>query len=150
MKNHEYILVFSGGCIQHKKLYGKDIENRMTYNPQGLIYDPKTVTRYRDKEGITFNKRPGYQPTTEKEYTNYPKSAIFFSMHNAGLIHPTQKPVELYEYLIKTYTNEWETVVDICLGSGTTGIAAKNTNRNFIGIEKDKDFFEKAKQRLEQ
>ena len=63
--------------------------------------------------------------------------------------HPTQKPVALLEYLIKTYTNENETVLDNCMGSGSTGVACLNTNRNFIGIELDKDFFEIAKKRIE-
>ena len=65
-----------------------------------------------------------------------------------GKLHPTQKPVELCEYLIKTYTNKGDTVLDNCMGSGTTGLAAKNLNRKFIGIEKDAGYFEIAKQRL--
>ena len=64
-------------------------------------------------------------------------------------LHPTQKPVALYEYLIRTYTNEGDTVLDICMGSGTTGIACMNTGRNFIGIEKDAAIFETAKNRIE-
>ena len=67
---------------------------------------------------------------------------------NAGKVHPTQKPVALMEYLIKTYTQEGETVLDFVMGSGTTGLAAKNLNRKFIGIEKDAGYFEIAKQRL--
>ena len=64
-------------------------------------------------------------------------------------LHPTQKPEELLEYLIKTYTNENETVLDNCMGSGSTGVACINTNRNFIGIEKDEKYFEIAKNRIE-
>ena len=64
-------------------------------------------------------------------------------------LHPTQKPVELMEYLIKTYTNENETVLDFTMGSGTTGIACKNLNRKFIGIEMDDKYFEIAKNRIE-
>lgn len=64
-------------------------------------------------------------------------------------MHPTQKPVELLEYLIKTYTNEGETVLDNCMGSGSTGVACINTNRHFVGIEKDKNFFDIAKERIE-
>ena len=67
-----------------------------------------------------------------------------------GKVHPTQKPVALLEYLIKTYTNENETVLDNCMGSGSTGVACKNLNRNFIGIELDKNYFEIAKQRIDQ
>ena len=62
--------------------------------------------------------------------------------------HPTQKPISLYEYLIKTYTNEGETILDNCIGSGTTAIACKRTNRNFIGIEKDENYFKIAEQRI--
>ncbi len=64
-------------------------------------------------------------------------------------IHPTQKPVPLFEYLIKTYTNEGDNVLDNCMGSGTTGVACKNLNRNFIGIELDDKYFEIAKERIE-
>ena len=63
-------------------------------------------------------------------------------------MHPTQKPVALLEYLIKTYTNEYDTVLDNCMGSGSTGVACVNTNRNFIGIELNKDYFEIAKKRI--
>ena len=65
-------------------------------------------------------------------------------------VHPTQKPVALMEYLIKTYTLEGETVLDFTMGSGTTGVAAKNLNRNFIGIELDENYFEIAKKRIEE
>ena len=79
----------------------------------------------------------------------FPKSILRFSKHSSQLrLHPTQKPVELMEYLIKTYTQEGETVLDFVMGSGTSGIAAKNTGRKFIGIEKDAGYFEIAKQRL--
>ena len=70
-------------------------------------------------------------------------------MANKGKVHPTQKPVALLEYLIKTYTNEGETVLDNCIGSGITAIACINTNRNFIGIEKELKYFEIAKKRIE-
>jgi len=80
----------------------------------------------------------------------YPSVILKFSTRSAGSrgIHPTQKPVDLMEYLIKTYTNENETVLDFTMGSGTTGVACTNTNRKFIGIEKDAGYFEIAKQRL--
>ena len=64
-------------------------------------------------------------------------------------LHPTQKPIPLLEYLIKTYTNEGDTVLDNCMGSGSTGVACKNLNRNFIGIELDKHYFKLAKERIE-
>jgi site-specific DNA-methyltransferase (adenine-specific) len=71
-------------------------------------------------------------------------------VHNStGKLHPTQKPVELMEYFIKTYTNEGETVLDFAMGSGSTGVACQNTNRQFIGIEKDPIYFNIAKNRIE-
>jgi len=88
----------------------------------------------------------------DKIYTyghRYPKNIIEVSNSNQkGKLHPTQKPIKLMEYLIKTYTNESETVLDFTMGSGTTGIAAWNLNRRFIGIEKDPDYFEIAKKRI--
>ena len=93
----------------------------------------------------------GGSTTKEKEIIirthSYPKTIQTFGM-DKRVGHPTQKPVALMEYLIKTYTNEGETVLDFCIGSGTTGLAAKNLNRKFIGIEKDAGYFEIAKQRL--
>ena len=89
------------------------------------------------------------------EYENnlyYPKSIQDFSVANLrkGRFHPTQKPVALLEYLVKTYTNEGDTVLDNCMGSGSTGVACVNTNRNFIGIELDKQYFDIAKSRIEE
>ena len=81
--------------------------------------------------------------------TREPVSIIKFSHGNQNQSHPTQKPVALFEYLIKTYTNEGETVLDFTMGSGTTGVACKNLNRNFIGIEKDEEYFGISKKRIE-
>jgi DNA modification methylase len=78
-----------------------------------------------------------------------PKTVLEFSNPNHNSLHPTQKPVPLLEYLIKTYTNEGDTVLDFTMGSGSTGVACKNTNRNFIGIEMDKNYFDIAKNRIE-
>ena len=90
--------------------------------------------------------------TSLKTYTHkYPKNILSFS--NAiqkGKVHPTQKPVELLEYLIKTYTLEGEVVLDFTMGSGSTGVACINTNRKFIGIELDEKYFEIAKNRIEE
>ena len=79
----------------------------------------------------------------------YPKSIIKINKSINGNVHPTQKPVALMEYLVKTYTNEGDTVLDFTMGSGTTGVACKNTNRNFIGIELDEKYFNIAKDRIE-
>ena len=81
------------------------------------------------------------------DYKN-PVTLLSYMKIRKGSMHPTQKPVELMEYLIKTYTNEGETVLDNCMGSGTTGVACKNLNRKFVGIELDKDYFEVAKNRI--
>jgi site-specific DNA-methyltransferase (adenine-specific) len=85
---------------------------------------------------------------TENNGLRYPKTIIQFSS-DKNRLHPTQKPVALLEYLIKTYTNENDTVLDFTMGSGSTGVACKNLNRNFIGIEKDEKYFDIAKQRIE-
>ena len=81
--------------------------------------------------------------------TRYPRRVIEFSVDMKAEFHPTQKPVDLLEYLIRTYTNPGETVLDNCMGSGSTGVACINSGRRFIGIEKDAAYFEKAKQRIE-
>ena len=92
------------------------------------------------------------QVLKEKVYDKwYPKNIITFSNANSSntSLHPTQKQVALLEYLIKTCTNEGETVLDNCMGSGSTGVACVNTNRNFIGIQLDETYFNIAKERIE-
>jgi site-specific DNA-methyltransferase (adenine-specific) len=90
----------------------------------------------------------GYK-ALKKTYTHKnPTTLIQFDKIRKDSVHPTQKPVALLEYLIKTYTNEGETVLDFTMGSGTTGVACKNLNRNFIGIELDKEYYEIAKKRI--
>ena len=79
----------------------------------------------------------------------YPKQVLEFGVVERGTLHPTQKPVALLEYLIRTYTNEGETVLDFTMGSGSTGVASVNTNRHFIGIELDEVYFNIAKERIE-
>ena len=98
------------------------------------------------KEESVYGKRK----RTEKKYDDlrFPQSVQSFKVQRG--LHPTQKPTTLMEYLIKTYTNESETVLDFTMGSGTTGVACKNLNRNFIGIELDKNYFEIAKKRIEE
>ncbi len=90
------------------------------------------------------------QAVTINNGTRFPNCIISFSNGNNKNIHPTQKPVALLEYLIKTYTNENEVVLDNCMGSGSTGVACVNTNRNFIGIELDKNYFNIAEERIEE
>ena len=117
-------------------------------------YNPQMVERDKIKKSKCYSSSDSsplaYNDGLEREYTHkYPTNVIEVSnASQKGKVHPTQKPVALMEYLIKTYTNENETVLDFCMGSGTTGVACKNTGRKFIGIEKDAGYFEIAKQRL--
>ena len=91
--------------------------------------------------------RPSMKSNYVQQFTNYPTSILEIGSEGKP-IHPTQKPVALFEYLIKTYTNEGELVLDNCIGSGTTAIAAINTNRNFIGFELDEKYYEIANERI--
>ena len=128
-------------CIFYKK--------KPTYNPQGLIKIEKPVERVINNTSNVYKWRG--KETYKQQYTNYPKHLIEFKNEAAGnknRLHPTQKPVALLEYLIKTYTNEGEIVLDNCAGSGSTGVAALNTGRQFIGIEKEDHYFNIAKERL--
>ena len=144
------------GFLNSKKMPLKDYENICVfykrlpvYNPQGIIYgnfQNDRKSKYIKGEDI-YGK--------EKEFgishmSNFPKQIIEFSNPSGkGQLHPTQKPVELLEYLIKTYTNENDLVLDNCMGSGSTGVACKNLNRNFIGIELDENYFNIAKERID-
>lgn len=116
--------------------------NSLVYNPQGLIYSPKV-----NKRSNSTETNGAHGLSNLSEYTNYPKNILEFK--NERGLHPTQKPVALLEYLIKTYTQEGEMVLDFTCGSGSTLVAAKNTNRNAIGIEMDDKYFNIAKQRIE-
>lgn len=143
MKVTEDVVVFSDGTIANCS------DNLMCYNPQGL--EPCTIHE------ASVNRRRdstiGYRPSRDKAYTRlqtgYPRNLIQFTSDGAAL-HPTQKPVALYEYLIRTYTNEGDTVLDFCMGSGTTGVACVKTGRNFVGIEKDQDYFAIAERRIKE
>lgn len=141
LKKHENILVFSKGTIANKSL------RRMNYNPQGLIpcEIKKTNENKRKKDGF-IGERDNFKGEYQQKFKNYP-STILKYQRDRGL-HPTQKPLALCEYFIKTYTNENDIVLDNCCGSGTTLLAAKNLNRNYIGIEKDEKYFNIAKERV--
>ena len=134
MRNHELISVF------YKK--------QCTYNPQ-KTYGHKMKKSYRSKDLQTDVYGEMKNDYTYESTERYPRSIQVFSTdtQNSSL-HPTQKPVALIEYLIKTYTNEGELVFDSCMGSGTTGVACINTNRRFIGIELDNNYFKIAKNRI--
>jgi site-specific DNA-methyltransferase (adenine-specific) len=153
MKETEDILVFSpmgasGGSVK--------VNKNMTYNPQGLI-EKKVKKKNNAKRLGKFLHQPEHmgegnkllhETEYEQKWTNYPSEIIEFGL-DRSVIHPTQKPVALMEYLIKTYSNEGDTVLDNCMGSGTTGVACKKTNRNFIGIEKESEYFIQAKERID-
>lgn len=132
LKSHENILVF--------------YKNLPTYNPQMTEGKPY---KYK-KENISSSNYGNSAGTDliENEGKRYPKSIFTFKKDKG--YHPTQKPVALLEYLIKTYTNEGDIVLDNCMGSGSTGVACVNTGRDFIGIELDENYFNIAKNRIEQ
>lgn len=131
LRNHEDVLVFSDG--------------QATYNPQMVPGERKTSRRVGTK---TSNYGKADKETFYDSTERYPLSVQKFGSRDDGpALHPTQKPVALMEYLIRTYTNEGETVLDNTMGSGTTGVAAIKSGRRFIGIERDEKYFEIAKQR---
>ena len=132
-KKHEDILVF----------YSK----QPTYNPQMEVGQPYIDKPRSRTMGVTGDALPDKKAINNKG-TRYPSSVQKFSNGNNGNVHPTQKPVALMEYLIKTYTTENETVLDFTMGSGSTGVACKNLNRSFIGIEMDEGYFNIAKDRI--
>lgn len=143
LKKHEDVLIFSPGTVANKS------ERRMVYNPQGLVRVDKQWKRPRYYMSEHRTHRPSSKLERVLEYENYPNSVLEFANDNNGNVHPTQKPVALYAYLIRTYTNAGDTVLDFCMGSGTTGVAAIKEGRKFVGIEKDERYHAIAKRRLE-
>lgn len=144
LNDTEDVCVFSRGGANN------GTKNRMIYNPQGIVKIEKHC-----KNSKTIGGKIGEQHKTSmkrganyiQEFCNYPKKTIEFNSQKAT-VHPTQKPVSLMEYLVKTYTHEGDTVLDFTMGSGTTGVACANLNRNFIGIERDKSYFDIAVERI--
>ena len=142
------------GFLNAKKQPLRKIEVVSIFYKKQCLYSPQNLIK-KDKQ----NKNSGFERTygkinknfSQKEtYTNYPNNVLKYNnVFGKNAIHPTQKPIELCEYLIKTYTNENDTVLDFTMGSGSTGVACKNLNRNFIGIEKDQNYFNIAKDRIE-
>ena len=132
LRNNEQISVF------YKK--------QCVYNPQ-MIGNEKRIVKRKNKPQTTDNYGFSMQPTESVYYGRYPNNTLIFN-RDKNKLHPTQKPIALMEYLIKTYTNENETVLDFTMGSGSTGVACVNTNRNFIGIEMDDKYFDIATERI--
>lgn len=144
-KVHEDICVFGKMATSYSK------KGNMNYFPQMEKGEPYTQKSGKQKEdyGNSTVRTSIKQVITINKGERFPKSIQKFSL-DKDKVHPTQKPVALLEYLIKTYTNEGDLVLDNCMGSGSTGVACKNINRNFIGIELDEKYFEIAKKRIKE
>tara|TARA_R110000822_G_scaffold254332_3_gene380635 strand:+ start:3971 stop:4711 length:741 start_codon:yes stop_codon:yes gene_type:complete len=147
MKAHENTLVFSDDDAEHCNMmvFYKKLP---TYNPQKTEGHKPVNSFNKNSDSWNYGKQ---RPVSGGGNTDrYPRSVIIFaSDKQKSKLHPTQKPVALGEYLIETYTNEGDTVVDFCYGSGSFGVAAKNLKRRFIGIEKEVDIFNTGKARIE-
>jgi len=146
LKILEDILVFSQGVVGHATQAG---ENRMNYYPQGIREGSTVVKQNKNTSELKYHRESQTNHTTgyKCKNENYPTTLLDIKSENG--LHPTQKPVALMEYLIKTYTNPSEVVLDFTMGSGTTGVACVNLGRRFIGIEKDEGYFNLAKDRIQ-
>jgi site-specific DNA-methyltransferase (adenine-specific) len=147
MRLHEDIIVFSPGTTANKS------SRRMVYNPQGLVYKPTRHFRPNPtfKAGGVVGTRPSHITHTTgfvREYEHYPSSVLEFPNPNNDSLHPTQKPVALFAYLVRTYTNPGDLVLDNCIGSGTTAVACMQEGRRCLGIEKDPTFYAQACERV--
>jgi len=142
LKKHESVLVFSKGATANGS------PRNMKYFPQGLIEINEVRKSVRQENDSVVSTRPGRSGDYVAKYKGYPNSFIRVN-NESKQEHPTQKPVDLFAYLIKTYTNEGEIVLDNCMGSGTTAIAAVRNNRNFIGFERESEYIEIANKRLD-
>lgn len=152
MKTVETISVFSKSPMGHKSLLG---DKRMVYNPQGIKENGMKKVKESSHRGNTMggdgnkSSRPNQVGREYMSYTNYPFDVLYYNnITGSNCIHPTQKPTALIEYLIKTYSNEGDTILDNTAGSMTTAIAAINTNRKCICIEKDDKYFEIGSERV--
>lgn len=134
MRAHELILVF------YRRL--------PKYHPQGLIPLERPVVRQADgkKAGSVYGRLKG---GSVQRYTNYPRSVLRYSNRKGKRLHPTQKPVDLLEYLVRTYTDPGDLVLDNCMGSGSTAVAALQAGRRFVGFETDVGYFEAARRRVD-
>jgi len=145
MKAIETISVFSKAKWGH----ASQVTNRIPYYPQGVVSSGKKVVTKNFNAGGTVGERPNQIGKEYESFTGFPNDVLYYAnVIGKQVIHSTQKPVNLCEYLIKTYTLENELVLDNCMGSGSTGVACINTNRNFIGIELDENYFNIAENRI--
>lgn len=147
MRAVENACVFSKSKWGHKSQL-KD--KRMEYNPQGISsIGVKTVTKNFNAGGVV-GERPNQIGKQYEAFTGFPTDVLEFkSITGKSCLHPTQKPVDLLEFLVKTYTEESDLVLDFTMGSGSTGVACINTNRKFIGVEINEKYFNIAKDRIE-
>jgi len=146
LTQHEDIVVFSDGAVIH----ANQSTRRMPYFPQGLKRIDKVCKNHKldhEKAG-GIAQRPSHKEEYIQEFTNYPKTVLNFDCVNKPF-HPTQKPVELLEYLIMTYSEENDTILDFTMGSGSCGVAALNCKRNFVGIELKEEYFQHASDIIE-
>ena len=143
MRKHENILIFSKGASAN------GCKNRITYNPQGLVKVERYNRNSTDTDNYGSRKSRPVGLVTKQEYTNYPTTIWEFGSEGKT-IHPTQKPISLMKSLVLTYSNENDTILDNTFGSCTTGVACINTNRNFIGIENNIDYFNISLKRVEE
>lgn len=159
IKNYKYDWIWDKrmkvGMLNCKRMPLRQHEDILIFNAKNVYNPQMTKGKFRNKKIQPTKDFQTYgqlkKPIDNFNDDYYPSSIIEFSnAKQKGKLHPTQKPVALMEYLIKTYTNENETVLDFTMGSGTTGVACKNTNRNFIGIEQDENYFKIAEERINQ
>lgn len=116
------------------------------YNPQGIyeVKNPKVSIRKKESEDSVYKLNSLYGKEYVTKWAGYPINVLEFAKETKNRFHPTQKPTDLFDYLIKTYTKKADIVLDNCMGSGTTAISCLNTERNFIGYEQDKTYYEKS------
>ena len=166
IKNFKYEWIWhknkGGNPLNAKKMPMKQHENICVFYKKAPTYNPQLEERYgsgkdrakykiqggRFKEDRVYGEVDNIIRNTQYSELRNPQTVQFFNVERG--LHPTQKPVDLLEYLIKTYTNENELILDFTMGSGSTGVACMNTNRKFIGIELDENYFNIAKQRIEE
>jgi len=141
-RSHESIIIFSKGATTFTKQGGY-----MKYNPQKTVGKPYTCKSGRKTDNLQGGDTSGW--VTENDGSRHPKTVQKFN-RDKNKLHPTQKPVALFEYLIKTYTNEGDLVLDNCAGSGTTGVACKNLNRQYVLMEKEQEYIDIINKRLTQ
>jgi site-specific DNA-methyltransferase (adenine-specific) len=150
LKAHEDVVVFSPASAANGSA------NPMKYRPQGVLPGRRKRYQAQDRDSSFVSSRPAYPAHYDDQGSNYPRSILKIGNHNGAFWgrtekatqHATQKPVALMEYLVRTYSDEGDTVLDNCLGSGTTGVACVNTGRKFIGIEIKPEFFAVAEHRI--